>query len=327
MKPMIVYVSGPYSAPTREARLDNVLEAVEVGIEIRKKGHFPVIPHLYDLFDEIAKKMGHNFDWQSYIDMDLAILERCDALYFIGESKGACIELERAKELGLKIFYSLEEVPKVKDCGKCKVKENCPQNIECFEYDNMLEMFDLQMKFAVGEKKIYLLVGPSGSGKTTLAQYFKELGIPELISHTTRLIRPGELQGETYYFVKHEDFAQIETVESTEYNFNLYGTSRAEVERVLSSNGSALAIVDKAGVEQFRALYSDLVKVIYIYVPVKLAVERMRARGDSEDDIADRIRHAFRSGEFDNLEIADYCIVNKELDASLRQLIAIVRED
>ena len=174
---------------------------------------------------------------------------------------------------------------------------------------------------------IYLLLGPSGAGKTTLSRYLKELGIPELISHTTRLMRPGEVQGETYYFVKHEDFAQIEMVEQTEYNFNLYGTSRAEVERVLSSNGSALAIMDKHGIEQMRALYGKQVKVIYVYVPVKLAVERMRARGDSEDDIADRIRHAFRSGEFDNLEIADYCIVNKELDASLRQLIAIVRED
>ena len=114
MKPMIVYVSGPYSAPTREARLDNVLEAVEVGIEIRKKGHFPVIPHLYDLFDGIAKEMGYNFDWQSYIDMDLAFLEKCDALYFIGSSKGADIEQEHAKELGLQIFYSLDDVP---DCG------------------------------------------------------------------------------------------------------------------------------------------------------------------------------------------------------------------
>ena len=114
MKSLIVYISGPYSATTREARWNNVLEAVKVGIEIRAKGHYPIIPHLYDEFDEVAKMMGHNFDWQSYMDMDLAILERCDCLYFIGESKGACIELERAKELGLQIFYSLEEVP---ECG------------------------------------------------------------------------------------------------------------------------------------------------------------------------------------------------------------------
>jgi hypothetical protein len=115
MKPKIIYVSGPYSALTREARWKNVLEAVKVGVEIRGKGHYPVIPHLYDDFDELAKLMGYNFDWQSYMDMDLAILERCDAFYFIGESRGANIELERAKELRMKVFHSLDEVPKAKE--------------------------------------------------------------------------------------------------------------------------------------------------------------------------------------------------------------------
>jgi len=146
---------------------------------------------------------------------------------------------------------------------------------------------------------IYLLIGPSGSGKTTLAQCLKELGIPEL---------------------------QIEMIEQMTYNLNLYGTSKQEVERVLSSSGSAFAIVDKHGVEQYKAIYGDLVKAIYVWVPVELAAERMRQRGDDDDSIADRIRHAFRSGEFDNLDLADFVIVNKDLDASVRQLEAIVRD-
>lgn len=173
---------------------------------------------------------------------------------------------------------------------------------------------------------IYLLIGPSGSGKTTLAQYLKELGIPELVSHTTRLMRPGEVQGKTYYFVKFEDFEQIEMIEQTKYNHHLYGTSKKEVERVLSSSGSAFAIVDRHGIEQYKAIYGDLVKAIYVWVPAELAIERMIQRGDDEDSIVGRIRHAFRSGEFDNLDIADYCIVNKDLEASVRQLEAILRE-
>ena len=173
---------------------------------------------------------------------------------------------------------------------------------------------------------IYLLLGPSGTGKTTLAQYLKELGIPELVSHTTRLMRPGEVQGKTYYFVKFEDFEQIEMIEQTKYNHHLYGTSKQEVERVLSSSGSAFAIVDRHGIEQYKAIYGDLVKTIYVWVPAELAIERMIRRGDDEDSIVGRIRHAFRSGEFDNLDIADYCIVNKDLEASVRQLEAIMRE-
>lgn len=110
---MIVYCAGPYSADTREARWANVLNAVEVGIAIRQKGHYPIIPHLYNEFDEVAKMQGIDFTWQDYMDMDLAILERCDALYFIGSSKGADIERERALDLGLEVYHSLAEVPEV----------------------------------------------------------------------------------------------------------------------------------------------------------------------------------------------------------------------
>ncbi len=196
-------------------------------------------------------------------------------------------------------------------------------------YDEVLKLGEEVIGFPYPHKTrdaIYLLIGPSGSGKTTLAQHLKELGIPELVSHTTRLMRPGEVQGKTYYFVKFEDFEQIEMIEQTKYNHHLYGTSKQEVERVLSSSGSAFAIVDRHGIEQYKAIYGDLVKAIYVWVPAELAIERMIQRGDDEDSIADRIKHAFRSGEFDNLDIADYCIVNKDLEASGRQLEAIVRE-
>ena len=111
MKRETIYVSGPYSAPTMKGRWDNVMVAVTAGILIREKGHFPLIPHLYDDFDTIAKMTGYHFDWQDYMEMDLAFLEKCDSLYFIGSSRGADIELARAKELGLKIYYSLDEVP------------------------------------------------------------------------------------------------------------------------------------------------------------------------------------------------------------------------
>lgn len=113
-KGKIVYISGPYTAKNVVGVWKNVLTACKVGVAIRKKGHFPLIPHLYNDFDEIAEAMDEHFSWQDYMDMDLAFLERCDALYFIGPSKGANIELQRAKELGLPIYYSLDEVEAVK---------------------------------------------------------------------------------------------------------------------------------------------------------------------------------------------------------------------
>lgn len=171
---------------------------------------------------------------------------------------------------------------------------------------------------------IYLLLGPSGSGKTTLGAHLKEMGIPELISHSTRQPRPGEYDENPYYFVTHEQFALIPMIESTEYNGNLYGTSRQTVDFVLNFNNHAFAIVDKHGCEEFKRLYADSVKVIYVYVSPDDVWDRMILRGDKPRDVHERIVHAEKTGEFNNLEIADYCIVNKDLQASIRQLKAIV---
>lgn len=171
---------------------------------------------------------------------------------------------------------------------------------------------------------IYLLLGPSGSGKTTLASCLRDLNVPELISHTTREPRKGEVEGITYYYVSRLQFEAIPMIETTEYNGQLYGTSLAEINRVMKSNKDSFAIVDSVGVKQYRQAYGEQVKVIYVYAPASELIKRMEARGDNAEVIAQRIQHALATGEMDNLGIADYCIVNKDLRESIRQLIAIV---
>lgn len=171
---------------------------------------------------------------------------------------------------------------------------------------------------------IYLLLGPSGSGKSTLGSCLRDMGIPELISHSTRPMREGESEGNPYHFVTREQFEQIPMVEYTKYAGNLYGTSKAEVERVLSRGSSAFVIVDRHGVEAFKELYGYLVRVIYVYAPTSVLWQRMEDRGDSIQSIRERLKHAVMTGETNNFNIADYCILNKDLDASIRQLKAII---
>lgn len=171
---------------------------------------------------------------------------------------------------------------------------------------------------------IYLLVGPSGSGKSTLGSCLRDMDIKELISHSTRPMRKGEVLGNPYYFVTREQFKTVPMVEETEYNGNLYGTSLAEVAWVMGKYKDCFAIVDAHGVKAFREVYGELVKVIYIYAPSEVLIDRMRVRGDSEKQITSRIVHALATGEMSNLSIADYCIINKDLDDAVRQLKAIV---
>ena len=113
MKPLLIYVAGPYTANEREEIDSNVNRAIDVGIEIFNKGHFPYVPHLTDLVDKRAKEVGLELSWADFMAWDAPWLQVCDALMFVGESKGANIELEEARKLGKTIFFCSDDIPSV----------------------------------------------------------------------------------------------------------------------------------------------------------------------------------------------------------------------
>lgn len=174
-------------------------------------------------------------------------------------------------------------------------------------------------------KRIYLLLGPSGAGKTTLGDTLKSWGIPEIISHTTRPIREGEVNGLTYYYVSDKEYDETEFVEKVSYGGNRYGCSKKEVERVLSLGDKCFVIVDLEGVWAFKEMFPGICTVIYIWLPYREMIKRMRARGDSEDAIYKRVVNAFEMHELDNLEYSDYCIINYDLKRSTSLLLSIVK--
>ncbi|MFX1415244.1 MAG: DUF4406 domain-containing protein [Promethearchaeota archaeon] len=111
---MKIYVAGPYTAPTREEMEENVQKAIDVGIELWRKGHFPLIPHLLHWVDLRAEELGVPMGWNDYMLWDAPWLDHCEALLLVAKSKGALIELEHATQKGLIIFHSVSEIPSVK---------------------------------------------------------------------------------------------------------------------------------------------------------------------------------------------------------------------
>jgi guanylate kinase/CYTH domain-containing protein len=177
------------------------------------------------------------------------------------------------------------------------------------------------------DRKIFILMGSSGSGKTTLGNYLKEIGIPEIVSHTTRKMRKGEIPGVTYYYITKEEFDKIEKIEWTEYpkgSGNFYCLSKQEVENKLSQYGRVFAITDVNGVMQLKTHYPNEVEVIYVYTSLEETERRMRARGDKEEKIQERLQHALQSGELLNYPYADYVIENNDLEESKKRLFQIV---
>lgn len=290
--PMKIFISGPLSngdsAPYSDQCL-NVYEAMKCAVEVIQKGHRPFVPHLYWYIDIIAKKTQIDIPYQTWIELDKAFLKDCDALLCIGKSPGVEKELTAAMKMNIPIYYNTFDIPEME------------------------------------KKTIYLIIGPSGSGKTTvIGQQLKAEGIPEVVSHTTRPARENEIHGLTYYFVTEDEFHEIPMIEVTEYDGNLYGTSIEQIEKGLSNNKAVFIIADKHGVQQFKKQYKDMCKVIYIYSSESDIITRMKLRGDSDEKIEQRLKHALANGEFENIGMADYCIVNKNMDETIAQLKSII---
>jgi len=79
---------------------------------------------------------------------------------------------------------------------------------------------------------LYIVSAPSGAGKTSLVKALldSQANLRVSVSHTTRAMRPGEVDGVNYHFVRREAFTAMlernEFLEHAQVFDNLYGTSR-----------------------------------------------------------------------------------------------------
>jgi hypothetical protein len=116
MKPLRIYVAGPYSPhncdlhdASRIAQLNTDI-AVAVGNALADKGHYVFVPHLTHYMHISASCKVNRAAW--YYELDNTFLERwANALYYIAPSFGADAELALAEKLGYKIFVDLERCP------------------------------------------------------------------------------------------------------------------------------------------------------------------------------------------------------------------------
>ncbi len=179
---------------------------------------------------------------------------------------------------------------------------------------------------------LFVVSAPSGTGKTTVCRRLLERdpGLALSISHTTRRPRPGEVPGRDYHFVSHRAFREMVErgafVEFAEYGGNLYGTSEAELERILASGRDALLEIEVQGAAQIRQRRPDA-RLIFLLPPSLEVLEaRLRGRGtDDEDAIQKRLALARR--ELAAAPNFDYAVVNDDLDRTVEALLEIVEAE
>jgi len=111
-RPLVIYIGGPYSAPTLAEREANTRRAMRAFLAILAKGHYPICPHLSHYPHEHHKQVtGKEIPYQVWIELDKQYLVRCDALYYLAPSPGADGELRLAQRAGLIVFRDLQDIP------------------------------------------------------------------------------------------------------------------------------------------------------------------------------------------------------------------------
>jgi guanylate kinase len=179
-----------------------------------------------------------------------------------------------------------------------------------------------------------VLSSPSGAGKTTLARRLLDIE-PDLevsISHTTRPMRKGEVDGSDYHFVDHDTFTKMrerdEFLEWAVVFDNYYGTTRKPVEAALGRGRDILFDVDWQGADKLRSGAKDDVVTVFILPPSASSLaDRLNERAQDPPEVVGR-RMLGASNEIQHWDEYDYVVVNEDLDqtvASLRAILAAER--
>jgi guanylate kinase len=177
----------------------------------------------------------------------------------------------------------------------------------------------------MGTGRLIVLTGPSGVGKGTLLRSLLQRH-PELyysVSVTTRSPRPGEVEGQHYYFTSRDRFermiAQGELLEWAEFADNYYGTPRRPVEQSIQQGRWVILEIELQGARQIRQSFPGALQ-IFILPPSLAELEyRLRRRAqDSEEAISRRLILA--KEEIEAAHEFDLQVVNDDLEETLAQI-------
>lgn len=189
-------------------------------------------------------------------------------------------------------------------------------------------------KIEHSEPLLIVISGPSGVGKDTVILRMKERDLPVhfVITATTRPPRDDEQHGVDYFFVSHDEFAEmIENDELLEYAvvYNDYkGIPKEQVRQALASGKDVVMRIDVQGAATIRELCSDALLIFLTTQNEEELIKRLTDR-KSETREGLKLRIATARKELERISEFDYVVVNREfeLDETVDTIEAIIHAE
>jgi guanylate kinase len=181
-------------------------------------------------------------------------------------------------------------------------------------------------------RPVFVVTGPSGAGKGTLIRLLVER-IPVLevaVSATTRPQRPGEVDGNEYWFLTDAEFERRVQrgafLEHVEYvSGRRYGTLRSEMERIEEAGQVCVLELELDGALTVQGEVPSSVTV-FIAADVPELERRLRERAtESTGEIGERIKLA--RNQLEQAHLFRYMVRNDDLERATSVLAAIVERE
>ncbi len=177
-----------------------------------------------------------------------------------------------------------------------------------------------------------IISAPSGTGKTTICNSLRE-SIPDLkftISHTTRKIREGEVDGVDYIFISKNEFKNKiknnDFLEWAQVHDNYYGTSLESADTTINKGYDTLLEIDIQGVKSLRKMNYQGAYIIIFPPSIKELEVRLRKRGsDLEEKILQRVETGKK--EIKKYKMYDYIVTNHVVEDTVNNLISIMQAE
>ena len=146
--------------------------------------------------------------------------------------------------------------------------------------------------------KMVIIVGASGTGKTTLQKNLENGGYKRIVTYTTRPPREGEQDGVDYHFI--DDISFEDMVESDRFaEYTCYNTAFAGLvtygsrkDDYIYREADSVVVLNPEGLMSVLSNMPKLNPIVLYLTTVddNLLLERIRARGDSEEEIQRRFK-------------------------------------
>ena len=175
-----------------------------------------------------------------------------------------------------------------------------------------------------------VLAGPSGVGKGTVASGVRAHRPDTFVSVsvTTRSPRPGEIDGEHYFFVPDQEFDRMEREDellewATVHGEHRYGTPRLPVEQAVREGRPVLLEIDVQGAMSVKQAMPEIRLVFLLPPSWDALVDRLASRG-TEDEHQQARRLATAEHELSLAEAFDVRVVNDDVSDAVHFVLELM---